>query len=163
MPAPLQVKLSVEEDTTLRELSLAVGVPRRTRQRTIAVRLNGSGWKVGQIAQHLQMHEHTVRNAIRRWETTGLYGLWEKRRPGRQKRWQGADIKAVERWLDEERSYTSQQLCQKLACERKVHLSQRTMSRLRQKRGAVGNDCATVLLSPNSRSTSSINELIGRC
>ncbi len=66
MPAPLQIKLTVEEDTTLRELSLAEGVPRRTRQRAIAVRLNSDGWMVGQIAQHLQMHEHTVRNAIRR-------------------------------------------------------------------------------------------------
>lgn len=162
MPAPLQVKLTVEEDTTLRELILAEGVPRRTRQRAIAVRLNGSGWKVGQIAQHLQMHEHTVRNAIRRWQTIGLHGLWEKRRRGRQRRWQAADVEAVERWLHEKRSYTSQQLCQKLAWERNVQLSQRTMSRLLQKRGSVGNDYATVLLPPNSLSTSTINELTGR-
>ncbi len=152
MPAPLQVELTVEEDITLRELSLATEVPRRTRQRAMAVRLNGDGWRVGQIARHLHMHEHSVRRAIRQWQTVGLYGLWEQRRPGRQRRWQEADANAVEQWLQQERSYTSLQLCQKLATERQVHLSQRTMSRLLQKRGSVGNDDATVRLPPNSQS-----------
>jgi transposase len=54
--------------------------------------------------------------------------------------------------LHEERSYTSRQLCQKLASEQQVQLSQRTMSRLLQKRGSVGSDCATVRLLPNSLS-----------
>jgi hypothetical protein len=36
MPAPLQVELTTEEDTTLRELSIATAVPRRTRQRAMA-------------------------------------------------------------------------------------------------------------------------------
>lgn len=152
MPAPLRVELTIEEDTTLRELSLATEVPRRTRQRAMAVRLNSGGWSVGQIAQHLRMHEHSVRRAIRQWQTVGLYGLWEKRRPGRQRHWQEEDVKAVEQWLQEERSYTSLQLCHKLANERHVHLSQRTMSRLLQKRGSVGNDYATALHSPNSQS-----------
>lgn len=152
MPAPLQVGLTVEENTTLRELSLATGVPRRTRQRAMALRLSSGGWSVRQIAQHLEMHEHTVRRAIRQWQTVGLYGLWEKRRPGRQRRWQEADVRAVEQWLQEERSYTSPQLCHKLANERQVQLSQRTMSRLLQKRGSVGNGYATVLQSQNSQS-----------
>ena len=163
MPAPLQVKLTVEEDTTLRELSLAEGVPRRNRQRAMAVRLSSSGWTVGQIAQHLQMHEHTVRSAMRRWESIGLYGLWEKRRPGRQPRWHTEEVEAVAGWLQEARSYTSQQLCQKLADEHQVQLSQRTMSRLLQKRGSAGSDCATVLLPPSNRSMSSINERTGKC
>lgn len=152
MPAPLQVELTGEEDTTLRELSLATGVPRRTRQRAMAVRLNSGGWSVGQIAQHLQMHEHTVRRAIRQWQTIGLYGLWEKRRPGRQRSWQEEDVRAVEDWLQEASSYTSPQLCHRLAKERNVQLSQRTMSRLLQKRGSVGSDYATVLPSQNSQS-----------
>jgi len=152
MPAPLQVKLTVEEDTTLRELSLATAVPRRTRQRAMVIRLNSDGWRVGQIAQHLQLHEHSVRRAIRQWQRVGLYGLWEKRRPGRQRRWQEEDAAAVEQWLQAERSYTSPQLCQKLASERQVYLSQRSMSRLLQKRGSVGNACATVHPSQNSQS-----------
>ena len=163
MPAPLQVELTVEEDTTLRELSLATEVPRRTRQRAMAIRLNSEGWRVGQIAQHLQMHEHSVRRAIRQWQTVGLYGLWEKRRPGRQRRWQEEDAEAVEQWLQEERSYTSFQLCQRLASEHQVHLSQRTMSRLLQKRGSVGNDYAIVHLSPDRQSLRTINAQTGRC
>jgi len=151
MPAALQVELTTEEDTTLRELSLGEGVPCRTRQRAMAVRLNGNGWKVGQVAQYLQIHEHSVRSALRQWQTIGVYGLWEKRRPGRQRKWQEQDLEAVERWLHEQRSYTSRQLCQKLASERHVQLSQRTMSRLLQKRGSVGSDCATVPLSQNSQ------------
>lgn len=74
MPAPLQVELTVEEDTSLRELSIATAVPRRTRQRAMVVRLNSSGWSVGQIVQHLQMLEHSVRRAIRQWQTVRLYG-----------------------------------------------------------------------------------------
>lgn len=163
MPAPLHVKLTPEEDTTLRELSLATSVPRRTRQRAMAVRLNSEGWGVGQIAHHLHMHEHSVRRAIRQWQSVGLYGLWEKRRPGRQRHWTSADAEAVEQWLQEDRSYTSVQLCQKLAQERDVHVSQRTMSRLLQKRGSVGNDYATVLPHPNSPSMCSTNERTGRC
>lgn len=151
MPAPLHVKLTPEEDTTLRELSLATAVPRRTRQRAMAVRLNSEGWNVGQIAQHLQMHEHSVRRAIRQWQSVGLYGLWEKRRPGRQRHWQAEDVQAVEQWLQEDRSYTSAQLCHKLAQERDVQLSQRTMSRLLQKRGSAGNDYATARHHPNSQ------------
>ena len=61
-------------------------------------------------------------------------------------------MKAVEQWLQEERSYTSLQLSHKLANERHVHLSQRTMSRLLQKRGFVVSDYATALPSPNSQS-----------
>lgn len=163
MPAPLQIKLTVEEDTTVRELSLAQGVPRRTRQRAMAVRLNSDGWRVGQIAQHLQIHEHTVGNAIRRWQTVGLCGLWSKHYPGRQRRWQEEDIEAIEQWLHQERSYTSRQLCLKLARKRNVQLSQRTMSRLLAKRGSVGSDCATVLRSQNSQSMCSINEPTRRC
>ncbi len=60
MPAPLQVELTPEEDTTLRELSIATAVPRRTRQRAMVVRLNDDGWNVGHIAQHLQMHEQSA-------------------------------------------------------------------------------------------------------
>lgn len=100
----------------------------------------------------MQLHEHSVRRAIHQWQRVGLYGLWEKRRPGRQRRWQEEDVKAIEQWLQEERSYTSPQLCQKLASERQVHLSQRSMSRLLQKRGSVGSDYATARPSRNSMS-----------
>lgn len=74
MPAPLQVELTTEEDTTLRELSIATGVPRRTRQRAMVVRLNDDGWNVEHIAQHLQMHEHSVRSEFGLGRAVGCVG-----------------------------------------------------------------------------------------
>ena len=117
----------------------------------MALRLNADGWTVPQIAQHLHQHEHTLRSTIRRWQRQGLSGLWDSPRPGRPPRWQNADLQAVENWLVEPRSYTSRQLCEKLASVRGVKLSQRTMSRLLQKRGSVGNDGATLLPPPNNQ------------
>ncbi len=163
MPAPIQIRLTEEEDEQLRDLSLSEGTPRQVKLRAMALRLNADGWTVPQIAQHLHQHEHTLRSTIRRWQTQGLPGLWDSPRPGRRPRWQSADLQAVEDWLVQPRSYTSRQLCEKLATERGVKLSQRTMSRLLQKRGTAGNDCAAVLQSPNTRTTSSSNAPIGRC
>ncbi len=52
MPAPVRIILSQTEDLTLQELSVADGVPRRTKLRAIALRLNADGWNVTQIAEH---------------------------------------------------------------------------------------------------------------
>jgi hypothetical protein len=49
----LKIVLTDEEDRTLRELSYANGVPQRVKQRATALRLNASGWRVPQIAVHL--------------------------------------------------------------------------------------------------------------
>lgn len=77
MPAPLRITLNKSEDLTLQELSMANNVPRRTKLRAIALRLNADGWNVQRIAEHLKQSPHTVRQTIRRWKTGGLYGLWE--------------------------------------------------------------------------------------
>jgi len=150
MPAPIRINLTDEEDQHLQDISLAEGIPRRTKLRAMAVRLNADGWTVPKIAQHLHQNEHTISRGIGRWQAQGVEGLWEVPRPGRQPRWQPDDLQAVESWLVEPRSYTSQQLCQRLASERKVELSQRQMSRLLQKRGTAGNDYATVLQLPKT-------------
>ncbi len=163
MPAPIRINLTSEEDQQLQEISLAEGIPRRSKLRAMAVRLNADGWTVPKIARHLHQNEHTIRSTIRRWQAQGREGLWEAPRPGRQPRWQAADLQAVETWLAQPRSYTSRQLCQKLASERGVLLSQRQMSRLLQKRGTVGNDCATVLHRPKTQTTFGSNGRIGRC
>ena len=163
MPAPIQIRLTDEEDKQLQNLSLSEGIPRQVKLRAMALRLNADGWTVPQIAQHLHQHEHTLRSTIRRWQRQGLPGLWDRPRPGRRPQWQSADLQAVEDWLVQPRSYTSRQLCEKLATERGVKLSQRTMSRLLQKRGTTGNDCATLLPPPNDQSMCSTNEPIGKC
>jgi hypothetical protein len=51
MPAPLRIKLTVEEDRTLAELREAKTVPQRTRDRAHMLRLNAEGWTVPKIAE----------------------------------------------------------------------------------------------------------------
>lgn len=85
MPAPIRVILSEQEDRTLQELSYAQGVPHRTKQRALAIRLNARGWNTPQIAQFFDWHEHSVRNTLKRWQTLGLGGLWEQKGRGRKR------------------------------------------------------------------------------
>ncbi len=75
MPAPIYIKLTLEEDRTLSELRIAQTVPQRTRDRAHALRLNAQGWTVPAIAEIFSCHEHTVRATIRRWQNQGLGGL----------------------------------------------------------------------------------------
>lgn len=75
MPAALRIILSETEDQTLQELSVAEGVPRRTKLRAIALRLNADGWNVPEIAKHLKQSPHTVRRTMRRWQVGGRAGI----------------------------------------------------------------------------------------
>ena len=65
MPAPLQIKLTAEEERTLSELRVAQTVPQRTRDRAHMLRLNAQGWTVPAIAEIFNCHEHTVRSKAR--------------------------------------------------------------------------------------------------
>jgi len=85
MPAAIRVTLSEEEDRTLKALSYAEGVPHRTKQRALAIRLNARGWNAPQIAKFLDWHEHSVRATLERWKTQGLGGLWEQKGRGRKR------------------------------------------------------------------------------
>lgn len=157
MPAPLRISLSLEEDITLQELSTANGVPRRTKLRATALRLNASGWNVPKIAVYLHLSPQTVRSWLQRWQNQGLYRLWEVVGRGGKQRWTKADIECVEQWLSQERSYTSRQLCEKLATERQVHLGMKQLSRILKKRGGGGNGSKLVRQQPNSQSTTMLS------
>ena len=122
MPAPLRLKLSTEEDRTLRELSSANGVPVRIKQRAIALRLNAHGWNVPKIAQYLEWAQQTVRETIMRWQQRGLGGLWEGSGRGKKPRWQESDWQALQQWLEEPRRYSARQLSERLASERGIEL-----------------------------------------
>ena len=50
MPAALRINLTTEEHKTLQELEVADSVPRRTKQRATALRLNSTGGKVKAIS-----------------------------------------------------------------------------------------------------------------
>lgn len=80
MPAPLKIKLSPEEDRTLLKLSCTDGVPRRTKLRAIALRLNAQGYNVREIAVYQDLAEKTVRQTIQGVVVVGfdwtLGSLW---------------------------------------------------------------------------------------
>lgn len=144
MPAPVHVVLTEEEDRTLSELRVAKTVPQRTRDRAHMLRLNAQGWTVSAIAEIFECHEHTVRSTLRRWQQDGLGGLWEAPGRGAKRQWQEADLQSVEQWIEqEERTYNSSQLAQKLTTERQVKLSARRLRHLLQKRALAGNGLDT--------------------
>lgn len=146
MPAPTHIELTDEENQTLQALSEADGVPRRTKQRATALRLNAAGWRVPQIATYLNCAESTVRQSLSRWQNDGLAGLWDSARPGRPCRWSEADWQAVEAWLAQPRRYSAPQLSQKLRCERQVHLGSEQVRRTLKKRTTAGNASVKPLL-----------------
>lgn len=136
MGARLRVFLSGAEDRTLFELRTATTVPQRVKDRAEVVRLSQQGLYIEQIAGFFDWHERTVRETLHRWQKQGLGGLWDAPRPGAQRRWQAADMDYLETCLRQEQcTYTSQQLAQKLATDRNVQLSADHLRRILPKRG----------------------------
>lgn len=133
-PPGLRIELSAEEDQTLHELAQASRVPRRTRERAEALRLNHRGWTTQQIAEYLDWRVATVRQAIYRWRNQGLMGLWDQPRSGRPPRLNDDDWAHLRHCLDkEEQTYTSAQLVEELD-KRCVQLSRRQLRRLLKKK-----------------------------
>ena len=120
----LRVFLTAEEDRTLWELRRATTVPQRVKDRTEVVRMNARGDYVETIAAYLRWHVETVHDALKRWLKEGLGGLWEAPGRGGKRRWQESDIEYLEQILiDDERTYSSRQLSDKLEQDRQVNLS----------------------------------------
>jgi transposase len=91
---------------------------------------------VEKIAALFHWNEQTVRETLQRWQTKGLGGLWDARRPGAKRRWQLEDMEYLEACLRAEpHTYNSQQLAHKLACERNVRLSADHLRQVLKKRG----------------------------
>lgn len=139
MPAPLRIKLNDAEDKTLKALSYADSVPRRTKSRATALRMNAQGWNVPDIAEHLGWTQQSVRQAIERWNSMGLRGLWDAPRTGRKRRWQDEDWQVIEQAVGEPRRYSARQLSQKLFEARQVHLGQEQVRRILKKKATVGD------------------------
>ena len=138
MPAPLRIKLNLQEEKTLTELRRATSVPNRTRERAHMLKLNAQGKNVPEIAQIFNCHEHTVRATIRRWETKGLVGLWSAPGRGAKPKWKAEDLEYIETCLnEEERTYNSVQLARKLQHERGVDLSSDRLRRILTKKNIV--------------------------
>jgi len=146
MPSALRIILTAEEDRTLKELTCADRVARRTKQRAMALRLNAHGWNVPQIAEYLDWAQQTVRQTIKRWQLQGLGGLWEAPGRGKKRSWHEVDWQVVEKCLEQDCRYSARQLSQKLLDEREIKLGAEQIRRLLKKRGGVGNVSATVRL-----------------
>lgn len=140
MGAPLRIKLNQAEDETLKCLSYADQVPRRTKARATVLRMNAQGWNVPDIAEHLGWSEQSVRGAIERWRQDGLMGLWDAPRSGRKRRWQDEDWQVVEQAVQEARRYSARQLSQKLFEHRQIHLGQEQVRRILKKKAIVGDE-----------------------
>lgn len=142
----LRVFLTAEQERTLFELRTATTVPQRVKDRAEVVRLSSQGWYVEAIATHLKWNVKTVRDALHRWQQQGLGGLWDAPHPGGKRRWQESDLEYLEQALrDEPRTFNSQQMAEKLANEREVHLSADRLRRILKKRGFVGSEPARVI------------------
>lgn len=159
MPAPVHIRLNLEEARTLSELRVAITVPQRTRDRAHMLRLNAQGWTVPAIAEMFECHEHTVRATQRRWEKQGLGGLWEAPGRGAKRKWLEADLKYLEECLaQDQRTYNSAQLAQTLNQERQVNLSADRIRRVLKKRVSDGSEPGTATVPNRTQSKSNASK-----
>jgi putative transposase len=106
------------------------------RDRVEMVLLSTMGWSPPAIAQHLDYHATTVRTALKRFAACGLPGLWHQQPgppPNTARREQVTQ--ALDRLLDQPRTWTAAQLAQALRAEN-IRLSTRQTRRYLQGMGA---------------------------
>ncbi len=113
--------------------------PMRTpleRDRVEMVLLAADGWRPPAIAHHLAYHAATVRHALKAYQAQGLAGLWQQRTgppPDTARREQVTA--ALDRLLDQPRTWTAAQLAQALRADG-IALSTRQTRRYLQSMGA---------------------------
>jgi transposase len=100
MPRLLQVALSPEQGTQLRRRLRQRDLAPRTRMRLECVRLSDKGLSVPQIAELLEVHQATVREALHRFLAAGLDTLPDAPRTGRPPAACREDLDVLEQMLD---------------------------------------------------------------
>jgi len=146
MPAPLRAVVEPIDVDMLSDLRVADSVPYRVRDRAHMMLMSADGWNAPALAKAFKCHEHTVRTTIKQWNTSGLYGLWDKEGRGSKAKWQPSDLDyLIECLNEEERTYNSSQLAVKLWEERGVQLSADRIRRLLKKRTIGGSAPAKVI------------------
>jgi transposase len=127
MPRLLRVELGPDEHRELRERLWARGLGPYTRLRLECLRLMARGMTVPQIADLLECHQVTVREAVHRFHGGGFEALEDAPRPGRPSRIGSADREALADLLEESaaqgRTWTAPALCEWLDEERGVSVS----------------------------------------
>ncbi|MGC8968505.1 MAG: helix-turn-helix domain-containing protein, partial [Thermus sp.] len=100
MAAPLQIRLTPEEDRLLLELSLDPKTHKKTRLWAAMVRLAAEGWTAPKIAQHFHKDRTTVYLVLRRFLEQGLQGLAYRKPPGAPRKFTPEMAAFVEERLD---------------------------------------------------------------
>jgi len=103
--------------------------------------MNARGDYVEQITEFMKLSRQTVCNTLRRWQNEGLGGLFEAKGRGRPRRWKNEDMEFIEKILEEdERTYNSVQISQRLLDERQIKLHPDYIRQLLKKRGSFGSE-----------------------
>ncbi|MGH2414583.1 MAG: IS630 family transposase [Microcystaceae cyanobacterium] len=136
MPVFLRIRLTEAEIKELFKLKNLPNTPLRTQMRIETLMLSEQGLSVKQIANYINQNETTIRRTIRRWLDQDKEGLFDQPRPGRPQKWKEEDIEYLETCLEqEERTYNSQQLSQKLKEDRQIKLSFQRIRKILKKKG----------------------------
>ena len=152
MPAPLRAVVKSIDQAMLSDLRIADSVPYRVRDRAHMMLMSAEGWNAPALAKAFDCHEHTVRTAIKRWNESGLYGLWDHEGRGSKAKWQPADMDYLLACVNEEaRTYNSSQLAVKLWEARGVELSADRIRRLLKKRVIGGSAPGTAIETGKTR------------
>jgi transposase len=129
------------KNISLLELRKNPKIGQRTKDRAEALSLSAKGWKVSEIASHLNCASNTIRQTFYRWLSQGIEGLFDAPRSGRAKKWNSEALKFLETCLSQEqRTYNSRQLSEKLKQERQVKLSAERIRKIFKKKIGDGKE-----------------------
>src|SRR5262245_516667 len=107
----LHITLSSEDRGALDRLRHGVKTPVTLRARCQMLLLSADGWSPPRIAAHLAYHPHTVRAVLRRFQERGLAGLTpDLPGPSPDAARRAQVTAALDRLLDQERTWTAAQL-----------------------------------------------------
>jgi len=134
MPRSRTIHLSNEEEETLRRMKADPTIPKRARQRVDILLLSAHHMSVVE-AKYIPCSTQTILDTFHRWWLGGRRALFDEQRPGPAARLSEEDVKQVELWLEEDpKTYTSQQLAEKLKTARGIELSTDRLRRILKKR-----------------------------
>lgn len=101
------VKLTAEQDKSLRELETSPVVNAKVRLRASVIRLNGAGWTAPRLAKHFSRNLQSVHNDLGRFERLGIEGLADGKAPGNKPRVTPEITAFLEHKLAEDRVWNS--------------------------------------------------------
>jgi transposase len=108
MPTPLRfVRLSQEQDQTLRELELDPYINAKVRLRASIIRLNHAGWNAARLAAHFGRNPQSIHNDLDRFEQFGVEGLADGKATGAKPKFTPEMLAFMHAKLAEDRVWNS--------------------------------------------------------